>query len=68
MMHDDKDNPLVSVSPLNDEGSSFTASYLEQENSTTLANNFITKRGDVIRIYAKTEVSKKTEIIALKND
>ena len=66
-MQDDKDNSLVSVSPVNDEGSGFTVSYLEQGNATTLANNFIIKRGDVITIYAKTEFPQK-EIIALKND
>ena len=39
VMHDDKDNPLVSVSPLSDNGSGFTVSYLEPASTTTIANN-----------------------------
>jgi hypothetical protein len=65
VMHDE-DSSLVSVSPLNDDGSGFTVSYLEFPSATTLANdfaiqNFTTQRGDVFSAYAKTAVSKKLQ-------
>ena len=69
VMHDDEDNPLVSVSPLNDEGSVFTVSYLEPTSTTTLANNFTINVVMLSRHMAKTEVSKKIpEILAHKDE
>jgi hypothetical protein len=59
VMHDDDDNPLVSVSPLNDEGSGFTVSYLEPTSTTTLAKYFTALRFDVVSADSKTQVSKK---------
>jgi hypothetical protein len=63
VMHDDEDNPLVLVSPLDGEESGFTVSYLESTSSTTLANNLtiknFTTNADVVSAYTKTEVSKK---------
>ena len=63
VMHDE-DTSLVSVSPLNDDGSGFTVSYLESPSATTLANDltiqsFTIQRGDASSAYAKTAVSKK---------
>jgi hypothetical protein len=59
VMHDDDDNQLVSVSPLNDEGSGFTVSYLEPTSTTTLAKYFTALRLDVVSADSKTQVSKK---------
>jgi hypothetical protein len=66
VMHDDEDNPLVSVSPLNDEGSVFTVSYLEPTSTTTLARNFITQRLDVVSAHSKQVPKKIPEILALR--
>jgi hypothetical protein len=49
VMHDDEGTSLVSVSPLNDDGSGFTVTYFESPSATTLANdltiqNFTTQR------------------------
>jgi hypothetical protein len=55
VMHDEADTPLVSITPLKDDGSSFTVSYLEPSSpastTTTIANAsavqpFITPRRD----------------------
>ena len=66
VMHDDEDNPLVSVSPLNDEGSVFTVSYLEPTSTTTLANNFTTQRLAIVSAYSKQVSKKIPEILALR--
>jgi len=39
VMHENEDTSLVSVSPFNDDGSSFTVSYLESPSATTLTND-----------------------------
>jgi hypothetical protein len=53
VMHDDEETPLVSVSPLQNDGSSFTVSYLDQPSPTTLGNvstvqAFVTLRRDAL--------------------
>ncbi|HUT16734.1 MAG TPA: hypothetical protein VMW84_00340, partial [Acidobacteriota bacterium] len=63
VMHD-KDTSLVLVSPLTDDGSGFTVSYLESPSATTLVNDltiqsFTIQRGGAFSAYAKTAVSKK---------
>jgi len=64
-MHE-KDISLVSVSPLNEDESGFTVSYLEPSSATIMANdltiqNIATQRGDAFSVYAKTAVSKKPQ-------
>jgi hypothetical protein len=65
VMHDDKDNPLVSVSPLSDDRSGFTVNYLEPPITTTIANNLSiqtsTKSHIAVDPTTKTEVSKKSQ-------
>ena len=73
VMHD-KGISFVSVSPLNDDGSGFTVSYLESPSATTLTNdltiqNFATQRGDVVAAYAKAGLQKiPRNFLALKNE
>lgn len=57
VMHEE-DMPLVSVSPLNDDESGFTVSYLEPSSATTLANDFTVQTftiqcGDAVSTYVK---------------
>jgi hypothetical protein len=56
VMHDE-DTSLVSVSPLNDDGTGFTVSYLESPSATTLAKvaiqNFTIQCCDAFSTYAK---------------
>jgi hypothetical protein len=64
VMHEE-DTPLVSVSPLNDDESGFTVSYLEPPSPTAPANdltiqNFTTQCSDACLAYATPAVSKKT--------
>jgi hypothetical protein len=62
VMHDDEDTSLVSVSPLNDDGSGFTVSYLESPSAVTLTN-YLT---DVYLVNtAGTLQATQTEIRAL---
>jgi hypothetical protein len=42
VMHDERDTPLVSVSPLSDDGSFFTVSYFEPPSQTPTASNIST--------------------------
>ena len=65
VMHEE-DISLVSVSPLNDDESSFTVSYLEPPSPTASANdlsihNSTTQCGDACWAYATTAVSKKPQ-------
>jgi hypothetical protein len=62
----DQELQLVTVSPLNDDGSSFTVSYLESPSATTLTNTFtiyafIIQCGDAVLAYARAVVSKKPQ-------
>jgi len=62
VMHDE-DTPLVSVSPLNNDESGFTVSYLEPPSPTASANdltiqNIAIQSGDAFSVYPKTAVSK----------
>jgi hypothetical protein len=64
-MHEE-DISLVSVSPLNDEESSFTVSYLEPPSPTASANDLSIQNptaqcGDACLAYATTAVSKKPQ-------
>jgi len=73
VMHDE-DTSLVLVSPLTDDGSGFTVSYLESPSATTLANDltiqsFTIQRSGAFSAYAKTAVSKKSrDFLVLKNE
>jgi len=63
VMHDE-DISLVSVSPLNDNESGFTVSYLEPPSTTTMANDltiqtFTTQSVNAFSAKAKTAVYKK---------
>ncbi|MBN1244124.1 hypothetical protein JXA31_00855 [Candidatus Bathyarchaeota archaeon] len=62
VMHDE-DTSLVSVSPLNDDESGFTVSYLEPPSPTASADdltiqNIAIQSGDAFSVYPKTAVSK----------
>jgi hypothetical protein len=69
VMHDDEDNPLVSVSPLDGEGSGFTVSYLESPSAIKMTNNLkiqYFKKTDVYLVNTTgTPQAKQTEITAI---
>jgi hypothetical protein len=68
-MHDDEDNPLVSVSPLDDEGSGFTVSYLESPSAIKMTNNLKIQYFEQTDVYlvntTGTPQAKQTEIRAI---
>ncbi len=62
----DKDTSLVSVSPLNNDGSGFTVSYLEPPRATTLAKNvtiqaFTNQGANVFSAKAKMQSTKNSQ-------
>ncbi len=64
VMHN-QDTALVAVSPLDDNKSGFTVSYLEPPSQTTLVSDvtvphFAAQSGDAFSAYVKTAVSKKS--------
>jgi hypothetical protein len=69
VMHDDEDNPLVSVSPLDDEGSGFTVSYLESPSAIKMTNNLKIQYFEQTDVYlvntTGTPQAKQTEIRAI---
>jgi len=69
VMHDDEDNPLVSVSPLDDEGSGFTVSYLESPSAIRMTNDLKIQYLEQTDVYlvntTGTPQTKQTEIRAI---
>jgi hypothetical protein len=74
VMHDNEGTSLVLVSPLNDDGTGFTVSYLESPSATTLTNTFtiyafIIQCGDAAMAYARAVISKNPRnFLVLKNE
>ena len=69
VMHDDEDNPLVSVSPLDDEESGFTVSYLESPSAIKMTNKLKIQYFEQTDVYlvntTGTPQAKQTEIRAI---
>jgi len=69
VMHDDEDNPLVSVSSLDDEESGFTVSYLESPSAIKMTNDLKIQCFEQTDVYfvntTGTPQAKQTEIRAI---
>jgi hypothetical protein len=69
VMHDNEDNPLVSVSPLDDTESGFTVSYLEPTSTIKMTNDLKIQYFEQTDVYlvntTRTPQAKQTEIRAI---